>query len=152
MIKASSMAITFKNKNTLRPGAMFYLGTISCIADKEGTLHSVAYPPEKKLSSGIPREARARLVRVSLTRKTPLSTSPTKEWTQITQKKKANVLSQGMRTHRATFPIPLPSKEDGKKDTVAPAPFYSDILFVQGRLESAPISDDERTMQGEEPP
>jgi hypothetical protein len=29
---------------------------------------------------------------------------------------------------------------------------YPDILFIQGRLESAPISDDEPTMQGEEPP
>jgi hypothetical protein len=41
----------------------------------------------------------------------------------------------------------LPSKEDGK-NTVAPAPFYPDILFIQGILESAPISDDEPTMQG----
>jgi hypothetical protein len=154
---------------------MFCFGTISCIADEEGTLHRVADPPEKKPSLGIPRKARARLwavpppatrgkmiprrprignprekkdqtVRVSLTRRTPLSTSPTKEWTQITQKKESNVPSQGMRTRQATFPIPLPSKEDGKKSTVAPAPFYPDILFIQGRLESAPVSDDEATV------
>jgi hypothetical protein len=55
------MAITFKNKITLHPGAMFRFGTISCIADKEGTLHRIADPPEKKPSSRIPREARARL-------------------------------------------------------------------------------------------
>jgi hypothetical protein len=131
---------------------MFRFGTISCIVDEEETLHHVADPPKKKLFSGIPREARARPVRVSLTRKTPLSTLPTKEWTQITRKKKLNVPSQGMRTCRATFPIPPPSKEDGKKDTIAPAPLYPDILFIQGRLESAPIFDDEPTMEGEEPP
>ena len=32
------------------------------------------------------------------------------------------------------------------------APFYPNIIFIQGRLESAPISEDEPTMQGEEPP
>jgi hypothetical protein len=36
--------------------------------------------------------------------------------------------------------------------TTIPAPFYLDVLFIQGRLESSPISDDEPTMQGEEPP
>jgi hypothetical protein len=57
-----------------------------------------------------------------------------------------------MRARRATFSVPPPSKEDRKKNTVVSAPFYLDILFIQGRLESAPISDDEPTMQGEEPP
>jgi hypothetical protein len=84
--------------------------------------------------------------------KTLLSTSPTKEWTRITQKKEVNIPSQGRITRRAIFSIPPPSKEDGKKNTVVLAPFYPDILFIQGRLESAPISDDEPTMQGEEPP
>jgi hypothetical protein len=50
------MAITFKNKITLSPRAMFSFGTISCIADEGGTLHRVADPPEEKPSSGIPRE------------------------------------------------------------------------------------------------
>jgi hypothetical protein len=67
-----------------------------------------------------------------------LFTSPTKEWTRITQKKETNIPSQGMRIRRTTFPIPLPSKEDGKKSTIAPAPFYPDVLFIQGRLESTP--------------
>jgi hypothetical protein len=116
------MTITFKCKIALCLGTMFCFGTISCIVDEEGTLHRVADPPEKKLSSGIPREARAkqwaapppvargkmiphiprtgnpwekkdRPVGISLTRRTPLSTSPTKEWTQITQKKETNVPS-----------------------------------------------------------
>jgi hypothetical protein len=47
-IKASSMAITFKNK-------------ITCIVDEEGTLHHIADLPEKKPSSRIPRKAGARL-------------------------------------------------------------------------------------------
>jgi hypothetical protein len=59
-MKVSSMLVTFKNKITLSLGAMFHFGTISCIADVEGTLHHVADPPEKKPSSGILREAKAR--------------------------------------------------------------------------------------------
>jgi hypothetical protein len=152
------MAISFKKKITLCPGAMFLFGTISCITDEEGILHRIADPPEKKPSSGIPREARTRLrtapppvargkmipcrprfrspqekkdrpVDISLTQKTPLSTSPTKEWTRITRKKE--IPSQERRTHHTTFLIPSPSKEDGKENTVVPAPFYLDILFIQ---------------------
>jgi hypothetical protein len=88
----------------------------------------------------------------SPTRKTPLSTSPTKEWTRITSKKEANVLSQGTRPRRVIFLAPSPSKEDRKKSVVTTTFFYPDILFIRGRLESSPISDDEPTMQGEEPP
>jgi hypothetical protein len=47
---------------------------------------------------------------------------------------------------------PSPSKEDGKKSAVVTAPFYPDVLFIRGRLESSPISDDVPTMQVEEPP
>jgi hypothetical protein len=170
LIQASSMAITSKCKIALSPGTIFCFGTISSIADEEGTLHHVADPPEKKLSSEIPRGARAEhrvapppASRAKMTtyktkvgslptRRTPLFTSPTKEWTWITPKKEANTLSQGTRTHRAIFPTPSPSKEDGRKSAIAPAPFYPDVLFIGGRLESLPISDDEPTMQGEEPP
>jgi hypothetical protein len=177
LIKASSMAVIFKNKITLSPGAMFCFGTISCIADVKGTLHRVADPPKKRPSSGIPREAeislravppliarekmvprRPRLrdprkkkdqsVRAPPTRRTPLSTSPTKEWTRITRKKEVNIPYRGRRTHRAILPTPPPSKKDGKKNTAIPAPFYPNVLFIQERLESAPISDDEPTMQG----
>jgi hypothetical protein len=55
------MAVTFKNKITLRLGAMFRFGTISCIADEEGILHRIADLPKKKPSSRIPREARGKL-------------------------------------------------------------------------------------------
>jgi hypothetical protein len=40
------MAITFKNKITLRLGAMFRFGTISCIEDEQGTLQRIADPPK----------------------------------------------------------------------------------------------------------
>jgi hypothetical protein len=101
---------------------------------------------------GTPWEKKDRPVRTSLTRRTPLSTAPTKEWTQITRKKETNISGQEMKAHQAILLIPSPSKEDGKKSAIAPTPFYPDVLFIQGRLESAPFSDDEPTMQGEEPP
>jgi hypothetical protein len=31
-------------------------------------------------------------------------------------------------------------------------PFYPDILFIEGRVESSPISDNEPTVPREEPP
>jgi hypothetical protein len=52
-IQASSMAITFRHKIILRPGSVFCFGTISSIADEEGTLHRIADPPERKSSSRI---------------------------------------------------------------------------------------------------
>ena len=42
--------------------------------------------------------------------------------------------------------------KEGRKHAITVAPFYPDILFIGGRLESSPISDDEPTVQGEEPP
>jgi hypothetical protein len=88
----------------------------------------------------------------SLARRTPLSTLPIKECTQITRRREANVPYRGRRTQRAILPTPPPSKEDEKKHTTVPAPFYPNVLFIQGRLESSPISNNEPTMLGEEPP
>jgi hypothetical protein len=45
------MAITFQNKIALRSGSVFCFGTISSVADEEGTLHRIADPPERKPSS-----------------------------------------------------------------------------------------------------
>jgi hypothetical protein len=42
------MAVTFQRKITLRPESMFCFGTISSVADEEGTLHRIADPPRKK--------------------------------------------------------------------------------------------------------
>jgi hypothetical protein len=42
------MAITFHHKIILRLGSVFCFGTISSIADEEGTLHRIADPPRRK--------------------------------------------------------------------------------------------------------
>jgi hypothetical protein len=57
-----------------------------------------------------------------------------------------------MELRRVIFSAPSPSKEDRKELTITTTPFYPDILFIGGRLELSPISDDEPTVQGEEPP
>jgi hypothetical protein len=157
-IQASSMAVTFYSKITMRPGSVFHFGTISSVADEEGILHRIADPPEKKFlptnseNAGktllpalrkkiVPGKAGARS---SLARKTPLSTSPTKEWTQIARKKET-------RERRVALSVPPASKENRKKFATTTAPFYPDILFI-GRVESPAVSDDEPTVPGEEPP
>jgi hypothetical protein len=96
-IQASSMAITFQHKIILRPGSMFYFGTISSVADEAGTLHRIADPSERKFSSKISKKIRAKqekaqppVLRKKITfsklgaegpsaRRTPLSTSSTEE-------------------------------------------------------------------------
>jgi hypothetical protein len=106
LIQASSMAITFQHKITLRPGSVFCFGTISYVADEEGILHRVVDPPEKKPSSKISGKARMKQEIAQppalqakttpckpgaenlLIRRTPLSTSYTERWTRITRKKK----------------------------------------------------------------
>jgi hypothetical protein len=50
LIQASSMAVTFQHKIVLRPGSVFCFGTISSVADEEGTLHRIVDPPERKSS------------------------------------------------------------------------------------------------------
>jgi hypothetical protein len=100
------MAITLQHKIALRPGSVFCFGTISFVADEEGTLHRIADPPEKKPSLKIPEKAgtkkeiaqppalRAKTASCepraesSFTRRTSLSTSSTEKWTQITRKKR----------------------------------------------------------------
>jgi hypothetical protein len=156
------MAFTFQHKITLRPGSIFCFGTISSVVDEEGTLHRLADPPERKPSSEISEKIGARQEKVqppTLLKKitsgkigaegpsawrTPLSTSPTKEWTQITRRKEA-------KDHQTDLSAPPPSKESRKEIAVTAAPFYPDVLFI-GRVESPPISDDEPTAPGEEPP
>jgi hypothetical protein len=161
LIQASSMAVTFRSKITLQPGSVFCFGTISSIADEEGSLHRIADLPKKSTPTrseniGM-REEKARppalrkKIALSkpgaespLTRRTPLSTSPTKEWTQIARKKKTG-------REQAVLSVPLLSKENGKKIATTVTPFYPDVLFI-GRVESPPVSDDEPTAPGEEPP
>jgi hypothetical protein len=102
-IQASSMAVTFHSKITVRPGSIFCFGTISSVADEEGILHRLADLPERKspptnsenAGKTLPPALRKKIVsgeagaRSSLTRKTPLSTSPTKEWTRVVRKRRS---------------------------------------------------------------
>jgi hypothetical protein len=96
---------------------MFCFRTISSIVDEKGTLHRIADLSEKKFSSEIPKKTRveqrvaqplaSRAKMTSYkpkieslpTQRTPLSTSPTKEWTRITRKKEANVPSKETKPH-----------------------------------------------------
>jgi hypothetical protein len=157
------MAVTFQHKIVLRPGSVFCFGTISSVADEEGTLHRIADPPKRKSSLKIsgkvgakqekaqPPALRAKTTFSKLgaeslsTWRTPLSTSPTEKWTLITRKKEANKDCQ------TALSVPPSSKENGKKLVIAAAPFYPDVLFI-GRVESPPIFDNEPTTPGEEPP
>jgi hypothetical protein len=159
------MAITFQHKIILRPGSVFRFGAISFVADEEGTLHRIADPPKRKSSSKISEKIGAKQGKVQppvlwekitfnklgaegpSARRTPLSTSPTEEWTRITRKKEANKAKD----RQSGLSMPPSSKEGRNKIAMTTVPFYPDVLFI-GRVESPPISDDEPTALGEEPP
>jgi hypothetical protein len=51
-----------------------------------------------------------------------------------------------------TIPTILPSKEMERARSITPSTFFPDILFIQRRVEDAPVSNDEHTILGEEPP
>jgi hypothetical protein len=160
------MAVTFQHKIVLRPGSVFCFGIISSVVDEEGTLHRIAGLPERKSSSKIsgkvgakqekaqPPALRAKTTFSKLgaeglsTRRTPLSTSPMEKWTRITRKKEANKVKDC----QTTLSVPPSSKGNRKKLVTAAVPFYPDVLFIGGRVESPPVSDDEPTAPGEEPP
>jgi hypothetical protein len=159
------MAVTFQHKIILCPGSVFCFGTISYVANEEGILHRIVDPPERKSSSKISDKIGAKQGKAQLpalqekitfsklgaegpsTRGTPLSTSPTKKWTRITRKKEANQTKD----RQAALSVPPSSKESREKTVAKTDPFYPDILFIGGRAESNPISDDEPTTPGEEP-
>jgi hypothetical protein len=159
------MAVTFQHKIILRPGSVFCFRTISSVADEEGTLHRIADPPKRKSSSKISEKIRAKQEKAQppalrekitfsklgakglSTRRTPLSTSLTKKWTRITRKKEANEAKD----RQAALSVPPSSKEGRKKIVAIATPFYPDVLFIGGRVESNPISNDEPTAPGEEP-
>jgi hypothetical protein len=122
------MAVTFQQKIVLRPRSVFCFGTISSVADEEGTLRRIADPPERKSSSKISGKIRAGQEKAqppALRAKTTFSKLGAK--------------------------VPPSSKESGKKLVTAAVPFYPDILYI-GRVESPPVSDEEPTAPGEEPP
>jgi hypothetical protein len=159
------MAITFQNKIVLCPGSMFCFGTISSIADELGILHRIVDLPERKPSTTISGKAGAKqekaqppVLRAKIpsrkpgvegpsTRRTPLSTSPTETWTHITRRKEVNKVKD----RQTALLVPPPSKENRKKLVTMTVPFYLDVLFIGGRVESNPVFDDEPTAPGEEP-
>jgi hypothetical protein len=57
-----------------------------------------------------------------------------------------------MEARQVVLLTPSPSNKDEKEFITTATPFYPNILFIRGRLESSPISDDEPTVPGEEPP
>jgi hypothetical protein len=65
----------------------------------------------------IPQRVEGRSTMASPTQLTPLSTSPTKEWTQITQQKETNAPNHGRQALRTVVPTALPSRENGKEHT-----------------------------------
>jgi hypothetical protein len=73
------------------------------------------------------------------TRRTPLSTSPTERWTRITKKKEVNKAKD----RQAALSVPPSSKESRKRIVATTVPFYPDILFIGGRVESNLVSDAE---------
>jgi hypothetical protein len=125
------MAVTFHRKITLRPRSVFCFRTISSVADEEGTLHRIADPPKKKSTPtrseniGVKEEkAQPPALRKKiafgkpgaegpLTQRTPLSTSSTKEWTQIARKKEANKAGR----KQVVLSVPLPSKKEDRHDS-----------------------------------
>jgi hypothetical protein len=162
LIQVSSMAITLQHKIALRPGSVFYFGTISFMADEEGTLHRIADPPEKKPSLKISGKARTKQeiaqppalraktasckprAESSFTGRTPLSTSSTEKWTRFTRKKKQR-------------PVKLPFWYLCPKGEQKEACRHDNSILPRrplhrGRVESSPIFDDEPTVPGEEPP
>jgi hypothetical protein len=165
LIQASSMAITFRHKIILRPGSVFCFRTISSVADEKGTLHHIVDSVERKPSSTISKKAEAKQGKAQppalrakttsckpgakdpSTRRTPLSTSSTEKWTWITRKKETNEV----KARQAALLVPPPSKENRKKLVAMTVPFYPDVLFIGGRAESSPVSNDEPTAPGEEP-
>ena len=165
LIHTSSMAITFQRKIVLRPGSTFCFGTISSVADEEGTLHRIADPPKREPSSINSGKARVKQEKAQppaprtktpsckpgaegpSTRRIPLSTSSTETWTQITRRKEANKVKD----RQTALLVPPPSKGNRKKLITTMVPFYPDILFIGGKVESNPVSDDEPTTPGEEP-
>jgi hypothetical protein len=145
---------------------MFCFGTISSVADKEGILHHIADPPEKKPSLKISRKARTKQeiaqppalrakttsykpgAENSFARRTPLSTSSTENGHEL-QGKKRNKRDKGSSS--------CPSGTSALKGEQKEACRHGNSILPRrplhrGRVESSPISDDEPTVPGEEPP
>jgi hypothetical protein len=56
-----------------------------------------------------------------------------------------------VKVRQAALLVPPPSKENRKKLVAMTVSFYTDVLFIRGRVELSSVSDDEPTAPGEEP-
>jgi hypothetical protein len=157
------MVVTFQHKITLRTGSVFCFGTISSVADKEGTLHHIADLPERKPSSIISGKAGTKQEIAQppapsedylLQARSGKFTHPKNPVVHLIHRRMDTDFKEKKetKTHQAALLVPPSSKENRKKLVVTTTPFYPDVLFIRGRVESSPISDDEPTMPGEEPP
>jgi hypothetical protein len=60
--------------------------------------------------------------------------------------------SRTLEAPQVIIPTAPPSKDIEGEHTTVPSSFFLDILFIQRRMEGAPIFDDEPTVPREEPP
>jgi hypothetical protein len=56
-----------------------------------------------------------------------------------------------VKDRQSALSVSPPSKENREKLAATTVPFYPNVLFIGGRVESNPVSDDEPTALGEEP-
>lgn len=68
------------------------------------------------------------------------------------REQKAPTLPQSLGKSRRPHWLPSPQEQRLGCPGVAPRPYFPDVLFIHERIEDTPISDDEPTLQGEEPP
>jgi hypothetical protein len=158
------MAVTSHCKIALHPGSVFYFGTISSVVDEKGILHRIANPPEKRPSSKISEKVRTRQqIAQRLRRRLPLASrepgihSPEEPRCPLRPQRSGHGLqgkkeASRMEARQVILMTPSPSKKDEKEFITTATHFYPNVLFIGGRLESSPISDDEPTVPGEEPP
>jgi hypothetical protein len=172
------MTIISKCKIALRPGTMFCFGTISFIADEEGTLHRVADPLEKKLSSEIPRGTRAeQRVVPPLASRWKIASGERPPYDPLQIEGRELTYQKNSAVHLAHKGVDMDHSKEGSKRPESgdenTSSHLSDAFALKGGqkekryhagsflprrplhrggLESSPISDDEPTMQGEEPP
>lgn len=87
---------------------------------------------------------------IALMRLTPLSTSPIRVWTRITRKGRTKdhvapiVVGEWPKTIVAARSAGAIARPRG----AVPCPYFSDVLFIHGRIEDASIFDGELTMRG----
>jgi hypothetical protein len=82
-----------------------------------------------------------------------LSTLSTRVWNQITRRKGAESpgTSVAAGARPKIIPVAPPTWETTGTQEAASSSFFPDVLFIQGRIEDAPIFGDKPTITEEEP-